>query len=79
MIGLVRKFKTGAISPQFHVVYDDAFTTVPSRVRDDDMNSLANWLDLLTFSRVNLLDADDENVPELADDWLTDDKLSERK
>jgi hypothetical protein len=29
-IGLIRNVKTGSISPQFHVVYDDAFTTVPS-------------------------------------------------
>jgi hypothetical protein len=78
-IGLVRNLKTGAISPQFHVVYDDTFTTVPSRVRDDDINPPANWLELLTFSRVNLLDADDDNVPMLADDWLTDEELAERR
>jgi hypothetical protein len=36
-------------------------------------------LELLTFLRVNLLDADDENVPMIADDWLTDEELAERR
>eukprot|EP00978_Attheya_sp_CCMP212_P026824 scaffold88955_cov24-Attheya_sp.AAC.1 len=29
-IGLIRNVSTGYVSPQFHVVYDDYFTSVPN-------------------------------------------------
>jgi hypothetical protein len=47
-IGLVRNLKTGYISPQYHIVYDDWFETVYST---DTENPPAAWEHLCTFNR----------------------------
>jgi hypothetical protein len=54
------------------VVFDDAFTTVPSRVSDEEITPPPNWLELLTFSRMFLIDTDDKETPELHDEWLSE-------
>jgi hypothetical protein len=76
-IGLVRNIKTGSISPQFHVVYDDRFMTVPSRLDDDEINK-EDWEELLTFSRMLSIDEDNQ-APELNEEWLSEDELKDRK
>jgi hypothetical protein len=38
-IGLIRNLNTRLISPQFHVVFDDQFTTIPSQLEDDQIDS----------------------------------------
>jgi hypothetical protein len=58
-IGLVCNIRTGSISPQFHVVYDDRFTTILSRLDDDNIIK-EDWEELLTFSRMLLIDEDDQ-------------------
>ena len=80
-VGLIRNIKTGSISPQFHVVFDDGFTTVPSRVSDNNITPPANWLELLTFSRMFLTDEDeDENTPiELNDEWLSEQEINAKR
>jgi hypothetical protein len=77
-IGLIRNVRTNAISPQFHVVFDDAFSTVPSRVNDDDIKPPDNWTDLLTFSRMNVYDGDEDDVPTLDEEWLTEQEIEAR-
>jgi len=70
-IGLIRNLQTEAISAQYHVVYDEHFTTVPATVNMDDLQVPPNWIDLLTYSRDFVLQ--DENpavIPELDRDWL---------
>ena len=47
-VGLVRNLKTGYISPQYHIVYDDWFETVYSSNEDNPPNA---WEHLCTFER----------------------------
>jgi len=35
MIGLICNLTTGSVTPQYHIVYDELFTTVPSRAEFD--------------------------------------------
>jgi hypothetical protein len=72
---LIQNIKSGSISPQFHVVFDDGFTTVPSRMKEDQINP-DDWEQLLMFSRILSIDMDDEN-PELHSEWLSDQELQE--
>eukprot|EP00977_Amphora_coffeiformis_P019172 scaffold6982_cov86-Amphora_coffeaeformis.AAC.2 len=44
-IGLIRNTRTGYISPQFHVVYDEQFTTVTS---DSSIDLQEHWIDLFS-------------------------------
>ena len=67
-IGLIQNIRTGSISPQFHLVYDDNFTTIGTNVNHE--NPPENWVDLLTFSRENMVDEDE--YPVLSEEWLTD-------
>ena len=78
-IGLIRNLRTGSVSAQFHVVYDDSFTTIPSDVNDEDMSQPPdNWIDLLTFSRMKVFDDDDAEKLELHDEWLSERDLERR-
>ena len=77
-IGLIRNLATGSVTPQYHVVYDELFTTVPSTVNYDEQVP-ANWIDLLTYSRDYALDDEVEDVPELGIDWLNEDELREKQ
>jgi hypothetical protein len=66
-IGLVRNLKTGYISPQYHIVYDDWIETVYSKDTDDPP---AAWEHLCTFDRFET-EFDEDYAPLLADEWLT--------
>ena len=46
MIGLLRNIQTGSITPQFHVVYDEHFSTVHSFEEDDP-----TWIELFVSER----------------------------
>ena len=74
-IGLVRNLRTGSISPQFHVVYDEWFTTLPSAVRVDDLQAPDDWIDLLTYSRDRFV-TDNGTVPPLSEEWLDPNRIS---
>ena len=56
-IALVMNPRTLHVSPQFHVVYDDDFTTVPS-MRSGDIPD--NWTDLVAASNKILQDSTDD-------------------
>ncbi|GAX10397.1 hypothetical protein FisN_3Lu622 [Fistulifera solaris] len=77
-IGLIRNLRTGAVSSQFHVVYDERFTTIPlvQNSNADDPEP-SNWEELLTFSR-DKVDLDNE-PPLLHEDWLTDQEKLKRE
>ena len=67
-VGLVIKLLTGSISPHYHVVFDDMFSTVmSSTVADPEV-----WIRLVT-SRNSMIQVmlDQEDDPELDDEWLT--------
>ena len=66
-VGLVRNLWTHNISPQFHVVYDDAFDTVHS---GDDVPP-DSWPDLLILNRFKSDYDESDFVTELSNEWLT--------
>ena len=62
-VALVLNPRTGHVSPQFHIIFDDLFTTVPSM----NKNQLPpNWADLVENSRESVTD---ERF-DLAKTWL---------
>jgi hypothetical protein len=69
-IGLIRNIRTGYLSPQFHVVYDERFETVASELTID-LSEL--WIDLFKNSRDVYNEGHDISVdgplPPLADEW----------
>jgi len=54
-IGLIKNPRTGAISPQLHVLYHDHFTTTPSTHHDGPEAMPTNCQDLIIKSRENSL------------------------
>ena len=74
-IGLVRNLRTGFISPQFHVVYDELFQTV---LNAGDAIDSSLWRDLVRHQREYYPDAEDV-PPDLADEWLDDADLRRRR
>ena len=68
---LVNNLLTGSISPQYHVVFDDMFSTVMSSTATDP----EVWIRLVTSgsSRIQVM-LYQEDDPELDDDWLTTDE-----
>ena len=78
-VGLVLNHSTKTVTPQFHVVYDDWFTTVSSNGPDPP----PEWAALLEHSCENALDIDgnvDGHVilPDLHQDWLTEKERQQR-
>ncbi len=59
-VSLVEHLSTKYITPQYHVVYDEKFHTVPSERKLDDLSEV--WTDLFTDARENILD--DTGVPQ---------------
>ena len=70
-VGLVLNLLTGSISPQFHVVFDDMFSTVMiSTAADPEV-----WIRLVTSRNSSIqVMLDQEDDPELDDEWLTADE-----
>jgi hypothetical protein len=70
-IGLLRNLQTGLISSQFHVVFDELFTTVHSVDEDDE-----NWVELFVSEREyhgpdeEEEDADTIAFPDVDPHWL---------
>ena len=60
-VGLIRNLRTGAVSPQFNVVYDDHFTTVGADTSLDNIPVPDGFDELMRFSRENVLDPADLN------------------
>ena len=72
-VGLVLNLLTGSISPQFHVVFDDMLSTVMSSTAADP--EVCIRLVTSRNSRIQVM-LDQEDDPELDDEWLTvDDQL----
>jgi hypothetical protein len=76
-VPLVLNTTTGSITPQFHVVFNDSFSTVPSLQRENDPPSF--WNDLCLENTVYIItDVTPENGLHLVDDWLTDSERTEK-
>jgi Integrase core domain. len=61
-IGMIRNLRTGAVSPQFNVVYDDYFTTVGADITGDNLPVPYGFDDLMRLSRENFYEH--ENLPD---------------
>jgi len=81
-IGHILNLRTGHVSPQYHVVYDDQFSTVSNadsgNYFDDDVILMTVWDQLVEAGckhYINDLDYDSRGhclpLPELSDEWLT--------
>ena len=73
MVGLVRNLRTGNISPQFHVVYNDYFETVHL-----DPNQVPSvWPELIVFQsyRSDIEEDDEFYRYELEDQWKSQEEL----
>jgi len=80
LIALVLNTRTQSITPQFHVVFDDSFSTVPSPT--DGTIDTASWQQLITspHDQVTLHTLpDDASETSLADEWLNPDELAMRR
>ena len=81
-IGLIRNLRTEYVTPQWHVAYDERFTTVPTAAVDDDEIE-ALWIDIFNDTRDYYGDPDSEHPedepPELDDEWLEDDERAARR
>ena len=73
-VGLLRNIRTGHISPQFHVVYDETFSTVAS---ENTLDLSEQWIDLFLNSREYYLEGHDDTLdgplPALDPDYAPDD------
>ena len=62
-VGLVLNLQTGHVSPQYHLVFDEQFTTVPGNLTDEVFNA-EEWTNLLSFNSVERNDdpTDDQDA-----------------
>eukprot|EP00957_Ditylum_brightwellii_P033617 2549015-Ditylum_brightwellii.AAC.1 len=82
-VALARNLNTGSITPQFHTVMDDWFTTIARMGTDEDFTPPDGWKDLFKFNRINLLidwdPAVDGNLLDLAIEWLSEAEVQARE
>jgi hypothetical protein len=74
-IGLIRNLRTGNISPQFHVVYDDFFETV----HVSDFEEPTEWPELIIFQTYCSDFDEDGYIPELDDEWVDEETLGQQR
>jgi hypothetical protein len=74
-IALIRNLKTGYISPQYHVVFDDSFKTVYA---DEDTTPEA-WENLCIFNKFQAKFGQSITPPRLSDEWLSPEELASVK
>ena len=83
-VGLIHNLRTGFISPQYHVIYDDLFSSVPNA----ESGGLPHareftgdfWRRLIETGLESVLPDDDADpVPPLHPDWLTDAERAARR
>lgn len=80
-VGLILNLVTGSVSPQFHCVYDDLFTTVPNAeyggILDEQSFDLPKWNRVIQSGHDLTVEQEwDANgrpipLPELNDEWLS--------
>jgi hypothetical protein len=78
-VPLVLNLQTGSISPQFHVVFDDSFSTVSSITADTDPPAFWTAANLESCIYRVPVDANDPSTSLLPDDWLTPHELEEKR
>ena len=76
-VPLILNTQTGHISPQFHVVFDDNFSTVNSLTSDDEPPPFWNDFDIGEF--LYRIELDDNTPASLSSDWLTPSEKEEKE
>ena len=73
-VPLVLNLATGNISPQFHVVFDDWFTTVSSTAERDETEPIDGdtWTNLLLAGDRIQVGFDEDDPVAVDDEWLTE-------
>ena len=75
---LVLNLQTGSITTQYHVVFDDSFSTVASIGKDEDPPEY--WDDLCLENTTYIPnDSNTETPMHLQDDWLTSDEQAQKQ
>jgi hypothetical protein len=84
-VGRIMNLRTGNVSPQYHVVYDDLFTTVPNGETGGLIEEMQfnpeSWQQILETGWERLADPIEEAasgsniVPSLDREWLSDEEL----
>ena len=77
-VPLILNLKTGYISPQYHLVFDDTFSTVLSHGSEEDPPSFWNDLELDNFITHIPVDSP-TSLPYPDDGWLTPSELEEKQ
>ena len=75
-VPLILNPRTGHISPQYHVVFDDTFSTVPSLSESEEPTQFWNEVDL--DGMIHKIPLED-SITYLDDDWLTPTELQEKE
>jgi hypothetical protein len=80
-VGLILNHRTGFVSPQYHVVYDDLFSSVPNAETGGLIEAPTQdsefWRNIISTGYESLVneEEDDDAVPqEISNDWLTDEE-----
>ena len=77
-IGLIQNLETGNISCQFHVTFDDYFTSVGST--QDNVALEDTWTHLFKFMSEDYREPSEiDNLPELEQGWLTIREIEDRR
>lgn len=75
LVSYMLNFTTGSITPQFHVVFDDSFSSVHS----SSLKNTSIWNQLLTSPNARFqIDLDESDEQMLADEWLTSEEATAR-
>jgi hypothetical protein len=79
-VPLILNLTTGNVSPQFHVVFDDWFTTVSSTAERDEAEPIDGdtWTNLLMSDDRMQVAFDDADPVSVDDEWLTELERLER-
>ena len=81
-VGLIRNLRTGYVSPQFHVLYDNKFQTVMGGYEHNEAISAHIWDSLAQVDIEYVLDQaneEQEPLPHLNQEWLTSKETSSRQ
>jgi len=87
-IGRILNLVTGKITTQFHVVYDDFFTTVPNvdaTRTQEQIEATIPWDDFIPQNAERYIEDEvDDNgneipLPQLEEEWLTDEEINDRR
>ena len=80
-VGIIRNLRTGYISPQFHVVYDDLFQTVMGGYEENDTSSDQIWSSLVQGNSEDVTKqaaVEHEPISQVNVDWLNPTELQQR-